>query len=264
MQLPSCRRMVKLPAARGQTGSSASKAQPPCVRSRPDTLQARIASPSARMLAPSGPSAPSVRITSRMVRPASLRCRLREVGQHAGVGQIAARRLRGAARRIPEATGTSMSSASSTVASRCSDSTSDAPRTARSSIGKQAGRRPPPGCRIGDVDQRQPVLQRGCCLRPAARRIEFARGQPRSRPRSRQACPCRTRATVSHQRRQHARRLYGSAERRASSSNARRPCAPSAGARDSLEAAKQQRAPQQRIARARLGRHSACENSWRR
>ena len=158
---------------------------------------------------------------------------LRKIGQHAGLGQVAARRLRRAARRIPQRRSARRCRAHRARSpSRCSACGAEAAaQRPSSSIGRRRRQAPAAPLRIGDVDQRQPVPQAGCSP-PSARRVELAGRQRdldrrlanlaelRRRPHARRAAAPRMRAVCRNEPR--AARIV---------EDARRTCAPAVPAR---------------------------------
>ena len=157
-------RARQLPAARGQPATAPRApggGRPPRGRRASGRGSHRRAPACWR---PPGRLAPSVRMTSRMVRPASLR--LADCARSASTPVSGRYPLDGCGVRLAAsqtAIGTSMSSASSTVASRCSVSTPSRPRAASSSSARsdpQAAHRAAPGSATS--------ISASQCRRPAA------------------------------------------------------------------------------------------------
>ena len=155
-----------------------------------------MASPSARMLAPSEPSGPSACRTSTMVRPASF-CwdGLGQLGQHARRRQMAAGGLRHASRHLPQGQGHLQPQGIQHRHRAMQDGRCQPAALCQVVESGKAGSLDLPRLRIGDVDQCQPVLQVGGRLGPAAGQIELASRQWRPAPAPRPAAGSRARAT---------------------------------------------------------------------
>ena len=135
--------------------------------------------------------------------------RLGQIGQHAGLGQIAAGRLRRAARRVPQRD-RHVDVERVEHRRQPMQRLRQLRRPRRRELLDQAQARQAPALplRIGDVDQRQPML-RPAIRPPSAGRVELARRQSDLHRHLAETVRVRTGPQVVEQRRQHARGLHG-------------------------------------------------------